>query len=432
MSDLVDSWIKHHLLLRIPTQPGIAERKKNIILVLYNIALRGRNIPAAPYVYNSHQADIRQIPELHAIICDILFWDISGLVASSFYVAPTHDIVRLADALLANSLLCHGKANLSLEYAHKFANGPYTAAFNAFSSMGVHKKIVSSTQLQTSFALLHEIAHFECDDPSNALANSYRKSFADIVDSQNSTAEYINGIDLTAIAPYLDKIDINELLSLPLTENGMEPLFKAISQIRSILLQYGHLVETPGISGEERRRVLVLACDNYLHGQKAKMIDGDIFITEGTCDLLALSELLDFGCPGLNKTEARKMCIDAYTLSLLTLDLIQGAMNAPKYTKGNGYDYMDTIYMRREKEKQLLPMVLMVYSHTHDEGLPPSEIDMLCEHFSNTARICDAMYAEFCDYVFSKDFIEKTFIPHGSPEWFKIYTEIDRLLQYPV
>ena len=88
--------------------------------------------------------------------------------------------------------------------------------------------------------------------------------------------------------------------------------------------------------------------------------------------------------------------------------------------------------MRREKEKELLPTVISLYSNLYNDCLSNNEIDILCEHYDNIAKICDIMYAEFCEYVFSKDFDEAVFIPHGSPEWLEIYTEINRLLQYPV
>ena len=432
MSDLVNSWIKHHRMLRISVQPDTYEIKKNNILSIYKTALRERSIPATPYVYNSHQADIRQIPELNAIICDVNFFDIAKLVASSFYISPTHDIIRLADALLANSLLCHGKINLSLEYAHKFINGPYTAAFSAYSNRDLIYRINSSVQLQTSFAILHEIAHFECNDPSNPLACFLKENLIDIVDSQNKISKYINGLDLSAIVPDLDKINIKRAFSFSAPKNYAEIICEEIHKMRTVLSQHGHLVQTPGLSDTEREQILVLACYNYLRGQKAQILDKEVLVTEGTCDLLALFELLGFGIPGFNKVESLKLVIDAYTLSLLTLDLIQGAMNVLKYTKGDGYEYIDMIYMRREKEKKLLPVMISFYSQIYNDCLSNNEITMLCAHFSNIARICDIMYAEFYEYVFSKDFEESVFIPHGSPEWFEKYTEINRLLQYPV
>lgn len=432
MSDLVNSWIMHHRMLRISALSDIYKIKENNILSIYKIALRGRSIPATPYVYNSYQADIRQIPELNAIICDIHFFDIAKLVASSFYISPTHDIIRLADALLANSLLCHGKVNLSLEYAHKFINGPYTAVFSAYSDRDLIHIINSSVQFQTSFAMLHEIAHFECNDSSNPLACFLRENLNDIVDSQNKISEYINRIDLNAIVPYLDKINIKRAFFFPPPKNYAEIILEGIHQMRTVLLQHGHLVQTPGLSGSEREQILMLACNNYLRGQKAQILDKEVLVTEGICDLLALFELLDFGLPDFNKIETLKLVIDAYALSLLTSDLIQGAMNVLKYTKGDGYSYVDMIYMRREKEKELLPEVISLYSDVYNNCLSRSEITMLCEHFSNISRICDIMYAEFCEYTFSKDFEEPVFIPHGSPEWLEIYTEINRLLLYPV
>lgn len=432
MSDVVNSWIKRHRMLRMSVQPSTYEIKKNNILSIYETALRGRNIPATPYVYNSHQADIRQIPELKAIICDINYFDIAKLVASSFYISPTHDIIRLADALLANSLLCHGKANLALEYAHKFINGPYATAFSAYSNTELIYKIDASVQFQTSFAILHEIAHFECDDLSNPLACFLKEKLNDVVDSQNKISEYINGINLTAIRPYLDTIDIKRAFSFPTPQNYAEIICEGLYQMRTVLSKHGHLVRTPGLSDIERKQILMLACNNYLRGQTAQILDKEVLVTEGTCDLLALFELLDFGLPGFNKVETLKLVVDAYALSLLTLDLVQGAMNALIYAKGSGYDYVDMIYMRREKEKELLPMVISLYSCIYNDCLSNNEIDILCEHYYNIAKICDIMYAEFCEYVFSKDFEENIFIPHGSPEWLEIYTEINRLLQYPV
>ena len=93
MGDMVNSWIKHHRMLRMSVNANTYEAKKSNILSIYETALRGRSIPASPYVCNSHQADIRQIPSLNAIICDVHYFDIAKLVASSFYISPTHDII---------------------------------------------------------------------------------------------------------------------------------------------------------------------------------------------------------------------------------------------------------------------------------------------------------------------------------------------------
>ena len=432
MNDVVNSWIRYHRMLRMFVRPNTYELKKNNILSIYKTALRGRNIPADPYIYNSYQADIRQIPELNAIICDINYFDIAKLVAISFYTSPTRDIIRLADALLANSLLCHGKINCSLEYARKFINGPYIAAFSAGANKDLTYKINASAQFQTSFAILHEIAHFEYNDLSNPLAGLLKEKLSDIVDSQNRTAEYINGLNLTAIAPYLDKINIQSAFSFPAPENCTETICEGMHQLRTILSQYSHLIQTPELSDGERDQMLVLACNNYLRGQKAGILDKEVLVVEGTCDLLALFELLDYGLPGFNKVETLKLVIDAYTLSLLTLDLREGAMNVHKYARGGGYDFVDTIHMRRETEKELLPTVIYLYSSVYDDCLSSSEINMLCEHYFNISKICDVMYAEFCEYVFSKKFKEPGFLPHGSQEWLEKYTEINRLLQYPV
>ena len=127
----ISKWIQRNMLLRPKRSESIYNLKKQSFLHLFNMALDNRSIPARPYVYDSHQAEIRQMPSLNAIICDIHFWDVAWLIASSFYIHPTHDIKRLANLLIADSLLYHGNPLLSLDYAHKFIDGPHVAAFSA-------------------------------------------------------------------------------------------------------------------------------------------------------------------------------------------------------------------------------------------------------------------------------------------------------------
>lgn len=435
MCDMIDSWIKHHRMLRIDNLDGADDLwrvKRNSILMIYRTALRGRVIPAKPYVYSSHHADIRQIPELNAIICDTHFLDIAQLVASSFYISPTHDITRLADALLANSLLCHGKVTLALKYARRFISGPYDAVLHSLKNDDLLYRIRSSVGLQTSFALLHEIAHFECDNPHNLLVRLFRTRLYEVIDSQNEISQYINALDITAITPYLDKTVFKTAFSYSPPENYIKIILEGHRQILSIISKYGHKVQTPEVSDIERKQLLLWASKNYLLGRRALMLDRETLATEGVCDLLALFELLDYGIPGLERMETLELIIDAYALSLLTLDLIHYAMNALKYAKDNGHKYVDSIYMRREKERLLLPGVMSFHSIAYHNSLSGEEIDILCDHFSDAAETCDVMYTRFCDYASLEDFNEDTFIPHGSPEWFRIYTEINHLLRYPV
>ena len=123
----IEKWIRQNRLLRYKNSDIGYSKKEQEYLGLFNIALNGRKIPAKPYIYESHNANISQIPHLNSILCDIHFRDIAKLIAASFYVAPEHDIKRLADLLMADSLLIHGNPYLALEYAHKFVNGPYVA-----------------------------------------------------------------------------------------------------------------------------------------------------------------------------------------------------------------------------------------------------------------------------------------------------------------
>lgn len=55
-------------LLRVDKTPDVYAHKKGILLNLYDSAISGGDIPAQPYIYERHQADIRQL----AYIFDML------------------------------------------------------------------------------------------------------------------------------------------------------------------------------------------------------------------------------------------------------------------------------------------------------------------------------------------------------------------------
>lgn len=430
MEDDIYKWIKHHRMIRIPNDSQLYVNKKNEILQLYNVALQNRKISAQPYVCDSHQADIRQIPQLGAIICDVHYFDIARLVASSFYVNPTYDMPRLSNALIADSMICHGKILSALHFARQFIRSPYATAFCIDRAKA--QQINMSVRLQTVFALVHEIEHFEHDGLFNDIASIIGMQMETVVDRHNQIANYINSIDLQPISQYLDYIDVKAALK-PVTPDKKEyPSPKALQQVINIIGNYGHSVLTPGISPNDRMQLLIYACDNYLRGVKSSIIDKKQMVTESTCDLLALLQLFDCRFDGISRSDFRKKVIEAYMLSLLTSNLIWSAMNLFKINRDVRGNCIDMIYLRREQEKHIIPLVLCMYSRVFGESLSKNEMDELCDYFERVSRVCDNMYAEFSEYTFKQDYPDDVFIPHGSSAWNEAYAEVDKLLHFPI
>ena len=420
----ISKWIQRNMLLRPKRSESIYNLKKQSFLQLFNMALDNRSIPARPYVYDSHQAEIRQMPSLNAIICDIHFWDVAWLIASSFYIHPTHDIKRLANLLIADSLLYHGNPLLSLDYAHKFIDGPHVAAFSAVAHKDLNERIGASVEFQIVFAMGHEISHYLCDDADNIMAVLYKSLLNGIIEDHNSVAEIINSVDLTPIRQYLDAIEIKSALDFPSPSNATEIAWNATIELWKIVEQYGDLVALPDMKPEEKKEMLFYACDNYVRGVKSNILSKNEIIVEGTCDLLALSDLFESRVVGQTTEECNKIAIEAYVLTLLALDMIHGAMNIYKYSGKSGYEYVDTLYMRRELEKHVVPFVI--------DYMGMSNKSELLDCYDSACEMADLMYAEFCDYAFSNDYTCTKKIPHGSKEWQSIYYEVNRLLQLPV
>lgn len=396
MDQDISAWVRRNRLLRVDKTPDMFAHKKEILLNLYDIAMSGADIPAKPHVYESHQADIRQLPGRDVILCDVHYWDIAMLVVSSFYIAPTYDTQRLADALIADSLLCHGDPVRALEYARKFIRSPYVAVFNSLQ----HRELITGTvQMQVLFALLHEKAHYTYHEkPGHPMVSLYAEKLGELIDSQNEISQQINAIDLTPIKPYLDKIEIKSALTFPEPENAMEIVDAANEQLADIIGRYAHLVDCPDAV------LLFYACDHYIRGTKAQLLRREDMLEEGVCDLLALT----------------------------TQNMIHSAMNLRKYAHGQGYAYVDHLFMRREKERLLLPLVLAVFNHLYDDVISEEEAEELANYMDQVCAVSDTMYAKFCDYLFSIDDTPGKFIPHGSPQWLALYHEINSLMQYPV
>lgn len=432
MNDEVTKWVRRHRLLRVNKTPDIYEHKKERLLHIFQAAAANTSAPIQPYVYESHHADIRQLPDHDTIICDVHFWDISMLVASSFYIDPVYDIKKLADALIVDSLLCHGNPQLALQYAQQFIRNPYVAAYNAHQCWEL---ITGTVQMQVAFALLHEINHFydESSEPTAAILGNHLKQYIDL---QNYYATIINALDLSPLHQYLDRIEIKSALTWPQPENAVDIAKKASMELLHIVSTYKDLVHFPeeytDLDENQKKELLFYACDNYIRGRRANHLPEEETLEEGVCDLLALIDLFDFRISGFSEKMCRKLAITGYLLCLLTIDMINGAMNIHKYSHGEGYQYMDVIYMRREKERLLLPLVVSLYCLKYNEEISEEEVQELFRHSDQVSQICDTMYWEFSDYIFSQDYTLEEFIPHGSSEWVSLYQEINRLMQFPI
>lgn len=417
--------------MRQTINPAIYQKKEQNILNCYQLALSNRPLSAQAYVCDSHQAKCKQDVTNHAVICDIHFLDIARLVASSFYVHPTHDICRLADALLADSLLVHGKPKLALEYARKYISGPHVAAINAIGHEDLGVTVSNSVQFQTIFVLLHEIAHFRSSDWDKKLASVYEERLNKNIDGHNRIAVMINDIDLGPIQKELDAIDASPILAFPAPENAEQAALGIQTEIMQIIRKHGRKIKTPGIPADYRQDLIFYACDNYVRGVKSNLLPKDKLVNECVCDLTALFELLDMRMQGQDRRIAHIRAVEGYLLSMLTINLIHTAMHVLDYTDGRGYQEVDLTYMRREQESKLLPFVLDLFNHVFDDINKEERMELLlC--YERTAMVCDEMYSEFCDYLFSQDFKKPETVPFGTEEWKSLHAEISRLLQFPV
>ena len=138
----------------------ISERKKQEILLIYNIVVNDNDICLKPLVFDSHQAKICICKSKNLILCDTHFLDIATLMAASFYTIPTYDIERVANMIIADSLICSDDLVPALEYSHKFMGGLHITYMNAICDDEYRRILLNSRTLQTFFVLSHEYAHY--------------------------------------------------------------------------------------------------------------------------------------------------------------------------------------------------------------------------------------------------------------------------------
>lgn len=421
-----ENWLRKNRLLRCHNNEELYLKKLNELKQLYDLAFNNRSLDIRPLFFDSHQAIISQIEESKAILCDVHFIDIAALVATSFYVNPTHDIRKLTNALLADNCICHDDISTALEYARKFIRKPYNAAFSIDGDEIIRNNLFYSRRLQTTFALLHELSHFEYSQ--SKFTPLYQEYFIDAIRSHNKVARLINSINLQPLASYLDKIDILSEYAYPTPHNYQQIVTQAMNEMFAVITEYGYLVEVRTQDPNERNQMLAYACDNYIRKKTSAILDQDRLVEECTCDMIAIGELLEFQIPELSKMDSLKQAITSFYLCILTQNFIQTASEMRKYQNSRANQHVDEIYMRKRLVRGAIGILIATYIDSSSDYVE------IIEYSDKVSQITDIMYAEFSEHIgnisFKED--ENKYIPFGSDEWQFYYSEIERLLQYPV
>lgn len=428
------TWLSLYRRLWIREDP-IYEKKQKEILTIYNLLAPAFQTDFIPVVFRSHNMNISRMDERKAILCDVHFFDIAQLIASSFYVAPTKDVKKLSNLLLANSFICSDDVLTAYNYANDFISDPYTTAFvspGGFDSM----RIAYSRQMQVSFALSHEMAHEKYQHPSgyHALISDYMsKKIGDLVDIQNSIAKQINAIDLSLVKEELDKIRYKDAFAYPQPKDFLKIIAESVFQFDRLYNQHSEQLNLPWEAEQDRRAFFAMACENYLRDKKESIFEKELIIEEAVCDIIALIELLNFQIPSMNKQDSVNHAIESYVLCLLAQDMILSAMSIQKDYMDEAKHHVDYIRMRLEKEALLFEDIIALYESLFhcDEQI---DWPLTKEKLLKASEIAEIMYAEFSEAIYNIDLnaVANNYISLFDPRRKTIILETERLLTLPV
>lgn len=412
-------------------------QKKIIIENIFSIAVESSDQQYRPVIVSTHQANICQLPGQKAIVCDIHFLDIAQLVASSFYVEPYHDINRLMHLLLADSFICSEDLSLALTHAKQYISGPYVSAFNSIGDERVVHKVLASRQAQTTFALLHEFAHEKYTHTTGVWATItalIKPRIAEIIADHNRIATIINSTDISPLIPEMHDIPYKDAFSFPTPNNASEIILHSTKRLVEIIERNLEKVDVPTEDVTEKKQIIIYACENYLRGLQENTLDPAIMIEECTCDMIALFELLDFSYTGCTREESILLSIEAFYLCLLAQDLVYGAMNVQRYSRGRGYQNVDYVFMRRRYGPLLLPDIVSLHIMAHEEHFSDDFLKKVFSCKDQAYTISENMYLVFSESAFNEDYsdIDKYYIPQNSSEGISLRLEAERLLRLPV
>lgn len=428
-----ENWLPQYRRLWNRDDPTFA-RKKEEIITIYNLVATAFKTEFIPIVFKSHNMNISRIDERRVILCDVHFFDIAQLIASSFYVSPMKDVKKLTDLLLANSFLCSDDVLTAYEYAQSFIGGPYTAAFVKPGSFD-HKRIAYSRQMQVFFAIAHEMAHEKYQHPSgyHSLISKYvSKRIEELVEIQNGIAEQINNIDLSILKDKLNRTPFVDAFASPTPEN-YHKIMEAFVFFNRLYNQYSEQLHLPWETDRECREYFAIACENYLRNKKESIFEKERMIEESVCDVLALIELFNLQIPTMTRQDSVNHAVEAYVLCLLAQDMILSAINIQTDYMDVTKQHVDYIRMRLEKESLLFEDITALYESLFqsDEQIDWTEVK---EKFIQANRIAELMYAEFVEDIISIDLdsVDEKYISAFDPQWKIIVSKAERFLTLPL
>lgn len=281
--------------------------------------------------------------------------------------------------------------------------------------------IYRSRQLQILLAIEHEFSHLSCDKKNHS-TRFIRSTLKSAIDKFNKEAEYINSIDISALHKYLDNIDKSVI-----DHNNFYQAIKYSVDLATIVMYYGDLAVFP--DNKRNNDALRYACDNYIHGKTSDTLDVEEYVTECTCDLIALTTHLQLEQEGEPQESIRKQVIEAYILVLLLEDIVELTKESCKLDSSRQYKPVDNIYMRRVIVRSVLPLMLVTFLKLTDK-----EVNDLVECFDKASDSFDYLYAKYCEIIYGIDLshLRNNIVLLGSKEWEQYYMEIIKNLSIPM
>lgn len=437
-----DNWLSQnrHLRLSYLERTREFEVKEKMLSDIFKIASETSISSFEPVIIDSHEGVIQALTEHNQIMCDTHFVDYATLLSAAFYSAePLHDIKRIANAMLADSMIRSDDIEYALHFARQYINGPIVSMFSAAAHEEYRNTVFSSRTLQAFFAIRHELAHFDFHSKTTIWEQIFaglKELLSVAIHDHNKVAETVNSIDLRPLQPEITIIreEILPVLDGPTTPETSLRLKQTWKSISNLVSDRAEVLDSIGYSDEENRLLLFYACDNYIRNKKSAVLDEIDFVEECMCDLLALLELLDLGVNTMEKKQAHKCSIEAYTLCLLTQNMLRTARDIQIINSKDHNEPVDNVYLRLHFESALMPEFLVIASFLWDDSSMQTDIPLLLDVFKQAKMRCELMYAEFCEYILFLTFddIDEKYIPMSDPRWKYYYSETERLMRFPV
>lgn len=436
-------WLTANRHLRHSNQNrnSIFIRKEHMLRQMFFTASKTSISRCGHIIIDSHEGMIQYFPQQNKVVCDTHFADYATLIAAVFYTnSSQHDIKRIVNAMLADSMVKSDDMAYALYFAREYINGPLTSMIEIPADDSLIKKVLVSRSLQSFFAIRHELAHLDYQSGNSIWEYFFehlRSMLVEKIKEHNTIAKSINSINLLPLMPELSAIKtyVTPAFEFPPSEDYGYRIAIAWQQIDNLIKKRKEvLLFNQDREWEEFRSMLYFACDNYIHNKKSSLLDENEFIEECLCDLLSLLELLDIRVDVPDRYTTFECAIEAYLLCILTQNMLHSAQNIQKLNLGKGYTHVDNLYVRLFLEEQFVSLLLDLYGLIHDDLSMIADKTRILTTFYKAKSKIEAMYAEFSDYIFTFSFddIDEKYISPNDPKWMEYYEEVERLLQFPV